>query len=171
MHKRGFTVLEFLVVLAIIGILIALVLVGLNLSRSRAEDDRRVTRLQDVAVALQEFYNQCREYPASLDPLFTCGTDSTLAVKSLIPDIESFDWNAGASRFKYQPLSAYIDGSICTGYHLSVKLNNDGNQMAARDSNFDSTNLPAGLYPCRGFSVYDAGPEVGSAPGVYDIKK
>ncbi len=50
--SKGFTVLEFLIVITIIGILIAIVLVSLSSSRARARDDERIARVQNASIAI-----------------------------------------------------------------------------------------------------------------------
>ncbi len=56
-HKRqgGFTLIELLVVIAIIAVLAAVVLVALGNARTRARDARRVSDLNNVALALEVY--------------------------------------------------------------------------------------------------------------------
>lgn len=179
--RKGFTVLEFLVVVTIIGILIAIVLVSLDLSRQRARDNRRISRLQNVSVALEQFYTDCRTYPIRLDDLsYQCPTPGVLnasggqvTLKDYIPDSTDDQWNTVGSRFRYLPLT-YGSGSNCTGYHLSVELENTGNQYATRDAEFDSTQPGINLcvIDAQGTTPGGSGAAInGSLPGVYDIKR
>lgn len=170
MKKSGFTVLEFLIVITIVGILIAIVLVSLSASRERARDDERIARLQNVSVALEQFYTDCREYPEDLVVGYQCPNNTNLTLGNYISDLVSNNWNASGSDYKYQPLT-YVGGDTCTGYHLSVQLENTGNAFALRDAQFDSvSNVPSTSYESCGSSG-TVGVRNGLDAGVYDIKR
>jgi len=62
--QRGFTLLEILIVIAIIGILAAVVLASLNSSRVKARDAQRVAQLKEVEKALAIYYTTNGRYPA-----------------------------------------------------------------------------------------------------------
>lgn len=62
--NKGFTLIEILIVVAIIGILASIVLVGLNPSKKAANDARRLSDLKQVQNALELFYHKCGYYPA-----------------------------------------------------------------------------------------------------------
>lgn len=61
--QKGFTLVEMLVVVAIIAILSSVFLVGLRGFRGSAYDSRRLSDLQKVQSYLELYYNQNREYP------------------------------------------------------------------------------------------------------------
>lgn len=64
-HERGFTLLEMVTVIFIIGVLSTIVVAGLQSSRQKARDDERVTDLATLQLALEMYYNACgRQYPA-----------------------------------------------------------------------------------------------------------
>lgn len=62
---KGFTLIELLIVIAIIGILTALVTTNLQGVRQRARDTRRKSDLRAVQQALRLYYNDAKEFPAS----------------------------------------------------------------------------------------------------------
>jgi len=61
--KRGFTLIEILVVVAIIGILAGVVLVGLRGTGPQARNARRVADLRQVQNGLELYFNKCGYYP------------------------------------------------------------------------------------------------------------
>lgn len=67
---KGFTLIEIMIVIAIIGILSSVVVVGTNSSKKRARDARRVTELKQIANALAIYIESNNgKYPDSLDAL------------------------------------------------------------------------------------------------------
>lgn len=63
--ERGFTLIELLVVIAIIALLASVVLVGLNSARQKARDSRRVGDINQIAKALELFFNNSFSYPTT----------------------------------------------------------------------------------------------------------
>lgn len=67
-RQGGFTLIELLVVIAIIAVLAAVVLVALGNARTRARDARRVSDLNNVALALEVYLDTMNvaTYPSAL---------------------------------------------------------------------------------------------------------
>ena len=62
--QRGFTIIELVVVISIIGILITISIIAFNASRSKARDAIRLTDIQQLSIALEYYYdNNKRTYP------------------------------------------------------------------------------------------------------------
>jgi len=62
--ERGFTLMEMILVIFIIGVLSTIVIAGLGSAREGARDDERVADLAQLQLALEQFYNACgRQYP------------------------------------------------------------------------------------------------------------
>jgi prepilin-type N-terminal cleavage/methylation domain-containing protein len=154
----GFTVLEFLIVLAIMLVLIAIALPGLQQSRAKAEDEKRITDLRTIALGLEQYKQVCEEYPYSLDPSQPC-EGKTLA--DFIPDLAKLNLS---KLFKYVPLS-YGDGDDCIGFHIGVTLR-DNNQIitGSGDQNFDSSDS---IF-CTGFNEQGFN---GKLEGVFDLHR
>ena len=61
--NKGFTLIEMLVVIAVIGLLAALILVGLSSFRVRGRDTRRVADVKEVQNGLELYYTKNGHYP------------------------------------------------------------------------------------------------------------
>jgi len=79
--KLGFTLVEILVVISVIGVLAGLILSNLYGARQRAEDSRKKTDLQEVKKALFLYHNDYNTYPATGNGLAfnACGPSGTSA--------------------------------------------------------------------------------------------
>ena len=62
-NKKGFTLVEMLIVIAIIAILSSLVLVGVSRFRPGAYDAQRISDLQKIQSYLEIYYTKYRTYP------------------------------------------------------------------------------------------------------------
>ncbi len=72
--KNGFTMIEILVVITIIGILATLILTNFGPSRAKARDVQRKTDLNQIKTALALYYNVWNEYPdGSSGSIVGCG--------------------------------------------------------------------------------------------------
>ena len=67
MKKQGFTLIEILIVVAIIGLLASVVLVGLGSFRTRGRDARRINDLREVQNGLEIYYTKNQSYPDAND--------------------------------------------------------------------------------------------------------
>ncbi len=63
MNKKGFTLVELMVVVAVIAILATALLVGLGGARKRARDARRVSDMKQVQNVLELYYAKVGTYP------------------------------------------------------------------------------------------------------------
>ncbi|TSC60576.1 MAG: putative General secretion pathway protein GspG [Parcubacteria group bacterium LiPW_15] len=71
-RRKGFTLIEMLIVVAIIGILASVVVIGIGPAQQRARDSRRASDLKQIQTSLELFYNKNGKYP-------TGGTDAEMA--------------------------------------------------------------------------------------------
>jgi type IV pilus assembly protein PilA len=64
--KKSFTLVELMVVIAIIGILAAVVVVNMNNIRAKARDAERVSSMSTITSALQAYYADNHKYPLQI---------------------------------------------------------------------------------------------------------
>lgn len=70
LNKKGFTLIEMLVVMTIIGVLAGLILTGFDASRKTARDGRRMSDLEQIRSALEMYRaDNASVYPAALATL------------------------------------------------------------------------------------------------------
>ena len=175
-YNKGFTVLEFLVVIGIMGVLVLLVLVGLTGARANAREQARVSNIKTIVVGLAQFHDICRTYPAvllSTDVSATCPELNGKTLKDLVPDIDDFKFNDPASDYVYTGLADISDPASCIGFHIGVKLETDGNSFSTTKSGFGpgeyQSLAPQQIGTCAGGTDFEAG--VLATDPIFDIRK
>jgi general secretion pathway protein G len=88
---RGFTLVELLVVISIIGLLSAVVFSSVNSARAKAKNSRRIADLKQLQLALEMYYNNNGAYPV------TTAAGAFFGVHSCYPS------NIGAARADWIP--------------------------------------------------------------------
>ncbi len=75
--NAGFTLLELMVVVAVVGILAAIAIQQFSLFRSRATDAAMRSDLKNAALAMESYYGEFLDYPASLSAIQIVGYRKT----------------------------------------------------------------------------------------------
>lgn len=73
-HSSGFTLIEILVVVSIIGLMSSLVMSSLENARAKARDVRRLADLREVRTALEAYRTENGAYPIATAWRGTCAT-------------------------------------------------------------------------------------------------
>jgi len=136
--RKGFTLIEMLIVITIIALLASIILVGMSGARAKTRDARRVADLHNVMNALELYYAKNSNYP---DETSWGGLTTALTTG-----------NIGVSRIPQDPLSSspnsniyYYGASFDTqDYVLGAKLETDD---AALDEDIDNIGDTYGV-PC-----------------------
>ncbi len=64
-RQKGFTVVELLIVIVVIGILVSLVLIGYGTTQAKSRDNKRLTDAKAIELALESYRSQNTDYPPS----------------------------------------------------------------------------------------------------------
>ena len=88
MNKKGFTLIEIMIVVSIIGILTAIALPGIVSSRQRASEVRAQAELSSLYKAITMFYLHMNRFPNELSELSDYITIANIEDKyELNPDL------------------------------------------------------------------------------------
>lgn len=78
----GFTLIEMLIVVAIIGILASIVIIGIGPAQKKGRDSRRATDLRETQTALELYFNKFGIYPRTGTDVFGWDTLQSLLTGS-----------------------------------------------------------------------------------------
>lgn len=68
-NKKGFTIIELLIVIAIIGLLATISIVALNGARQKGRDAKRIGDIRQVQTALELYFNDRDAYPVAAEAI------------------------------------------------------------------------------------------------------
>ncbi len=91
MKRRGFTVVELVITITIMGILITLAVVNLNSSQVNARDTERKSDVESLVANLEAYYNNTNPATTTGGGGYYPGTQmisNAANVRSLLPDID-----------------------------------------------------------------------------------
>src|SRR5687768_13003597 len=121
LNQKGFTIIELLVVIVIIGILVALTLPNLFSAQARGRDTDRKNELKNLQTKLETYFNDNDSYPAG---------DMAAAATTLgITDTQEYI-GPRSDTYVYEADPTGCAGTACQGYVLRADLENDGDKDA-----------------------------------------
>ncbi len=168
-RQKGFTLLELLVVIGIIGLLASIIVVNLTSARRKARDTKRIADVRNLQTAMEDYYAKNGAYPTSLGDLVT---GQQIPVWPLDPLAPSGTTCTGNSDNCYW--YAYYKPSGANGpqsYHLGTSLEDQGSPLLNQDrdcnSNTIDTRCPYQAIYTNGFSGADTTGCDGSEVGRY----
>ncbi len=138
--RRGFTLVELLIVISIIAILSGIIITSLTASKTKSRDAQRVSDINQIQLALEQYFDRCGVYP---------GLDGTIggpdAAASCVAGI-SFG-TSYITKIPKDPSTSvsygYIVNSGRTDYVLHALLENTNTQ--AQKNSYTNDSLTAFL--------------------------
>jgi len=124
-QKKAFTLIELLVVIAIIGILGSLAAISLQSARSRARDAKRVSDIKQIQIALELYYNNYNEYPASIANSISYGDTIYMLIVPTAPTPADGDCDAINNAYIYATSNSSYTISFCLGSDTGGLLADD----------------------------------------------
>lgn len=88
-NNKGFTLIELMVVIAIVAILTAVILSSIYGSRGKARDAKRISDIAQIQLALEQYFDRCQVYPSTLATTANCTTVTLGSFISAIPTAPS----------------------------------------------------------------------------------
>lgn len=130
-NKKAFTIIELLVVVAIISLLAGTIMISLSATRRKGRDARRKVDLNQISLTLEDYYDDQspNKYVTSATEVDLNGTDDVLTT-TLTPDyIKSIpvDSQAPDQYYHYQSLNSDLD------YRLEAVLENTNDGQGEAD--------------------------------------
>jgi type II secretory pathway pseudopilin PulG len=138
--------IELMVVVVIIAILTRIVLVSLSASKQKSRDAKRVSDIAQIQLALEQYFDRCQQYPATLATTASngCPTTPPITLASFITVIPRPSNEKGQSNYDY-----LTGGAPPNDYNLHAIL--ETKTTVLNDSIPESLKLSGG-----GFHCYDA---------------
>lgn len=126
--NRGFTLIEILIVVAIIAVLASALLVGLGPVQRQGRDARRISDLRQVQNALELYYAKCGYYPGTAQPSSPCQARSNISSWSQLTGA-LVGSSIGVNQIPDDPTNGqdYVYGSDGISYVLGAKLEDQNN--------------------------------------------
>lgn len=198
--NSGFTIVELLVVVGIIAIILTIMIVNLNDSRAASRDTVRLSHIQAIQLALQEYRSMCDEYPNRLELTANNGCPGDVSLGDFISEIpENPFYRENPASFAeenntidtfngyyYAGLSPIYTGTYapCYDYHLGAPLESgriseeeyqvtqylNEDHDCAEVSNQNSTSGFVMEAACTGSESDFEGGDEDSTYGVYDVR-
>ena len=131
--KRGFTLVELMVVIAIIGILAGIVMVSLSATKGRGNDTKRKSDLKNMALSLSQYYNDNGNYPTTSSAwLSASACNGGTATPSYIPNPSGAPFTPAYTNTANLPQDPQPDTSQA---NCGYQYKSDGQNYKIRDIN------------------------------------
>lgn len=151
---RAFTLIELMVVVAIIALLTGIVMTNLSSSKGKARDSKRVSDIGQLQLTLELYFDRCKQYPSLIS-----GDIST--INNGCPNGSGITLGSYISKIPTDPNGAVYDyavnGTPPTDYVLRAKL--EYPSVASSDSLGASAPSYASSFACDNVLSYCRGPK------------
>jgi prepilin-type N-terminal cleavage/methylation domain-containing protein len=93
--KKGFSLVELLVVISIIAVITAVLLPNFMGAREKARDSQRIQDLSAMKVALRMYYNENQAYPTPVGTAGALGSPLGAGFATFMPAIQNLGYTYG----------------------------------------------------------------------------
>jgi len=154
--EKGFTLLELLVVIGIIGLLASVIVVNLTGARRRARDTKRIADIRSMQTAAEDYYGKNGKYPTTIGDMVTGTQIPMWPLDPLAPSGTTCTGNSNLCYYYayYTPTGALGPQS----YHIGTSLEENGSIVLNQDRDCNSTtgsSCPYTVAYTNGFSGAD----------------
>lgn len=158
--RRGFTLVELIVTIAIIAVLTTIAVVSFNSSRAKARDVARVSSVNQVMAALQLYRNDNKQYPTVVATGEAIKTASTTYLSAMPANVSpKTDGDCPNKDYLYEATPSGYQLTFCLGQDtgkfkkgVNVCINGDcasGGQLTVQDSDgniYDTVSVGSQLW-------------------------
>ena len=133
-NQKGFTLLELLVVIGIIGLLASILVINLTSARRRARDTKRVADIRNLQTAAEDYFGKNGRYPNTIADLITNGNIPVWPLDPLAPTGTTCTGNSDNCYYygHYPATNSY-------SYHFGASMEDTGSQLLNQDRDCNST--------------------------------
>ncbi|MFZ1301180.1 MAG: type II secretion system protein [Candidatus Microsaccharimonas sp.] len=155
MKRRGFTVVELIITITIMGILLTLAVVNLSSTQANARDAERASDVQSIANHLEIFYKNGSTASASTSvgryPSIELLATGETSVKAFLPDIDALSATAPDSS---TVADSFIPATNSTQTEAGVLPQPTKSQYVYQPIKTDGTLCTTEAEECRKFVIY-----------------
>lgn len=128
--KRGFTIVELIIVIVVVGILAAIVIASYSGTRNRAEKSSYDSHAQQVKLKLGEYFTDNNRYPGTKADVVSYL--NSINSSSLATELGKVEYTYAAT--PAAPTQCTTSGAVlCTSYTITVAKSNWGGGSSDTD--------------------------------------
>ncbi len=134
-RRDGFSLVELIVVMAVVGVLAVFVFINISGQQARSRDTERTTDIDTLHSRLEEYYRDNGGYPNTFTATTFSGIDpaalkdpagNTIAIATAVSDQAAAraatNPTGSGAQYKYIPYPTGCTAITCTGYVLKTYI-------------------------------------------------